>query len=65
MRSPLRRGGFAFLLHRFWAPGPPARLLLITVPGGIEDYFLQISAAASDQERRQVGERYGICVVPG
>jgi len=46
--------------HRFWAPGPPARLLLIAVPGGTEDYFLQINAAASDQERRQVGERYGV-----
>ena len=62
-------GSFVFLPrgrpHRFWAPGPPARLLLVPVPGGIEDYFLQINAAASDQERRQVGERYGIRVVPG
>jgi hypothetical protein len=60
-------GSFVFLPHgrphRFWAPGPPARLL--PVPGGIEDYFLQINAAASDQERREVGERYGIRVVPG
>jgi hypothetical protein len=61
-------GSFVFLPrsrpHRFWAPGPPARLLLIAVPGGIEDYFLQINAAASDQERRQVGERYGIPSCP-
>ena len=61
-------GSFVFLPrggpHRFWTPGPPARLLLIAVPGGIEDYFLQINAAASDQERRQVGERYGIPSCP-
>jgi quercetin dioxygenase-like cupin family protein len=67
--SPAAAGSFMFLPrgrpHRFWAPGPPARLLLVPVPGGIEDYFLQINAAASDQERRQVGERYGIRVVPG
>jgi hypothetical protein len=72
----VRRGGDAFTAgsfvflprgrpRRFWAPGPPARLLLVPVPGGIEDYFLQINAAASDRERRQVGERYGIRVVPG
>ena len=51
--------------HRFWAAGPPARLLLIAVPGGIEDYFAEINAAASDAERRRIGERYGIGVVPG
>ena len=51
--------------HRFWAAGPPARLLLIAVPGGIEDYFGEINAAASDAGRRRIGERYGIRVVPG
>ena len=51
--------------HRFWAPGLPARLLLISVPGGIEDSFGQINTAVSDQERQQVGERYGIRVMPG
>ena len=30
--------------HRFWAAGGPARLLLITVPGSIEDYFREINA---------------------
>jgi mannose-6-phosphate isomerase-like protein (cupin superfamily) len=50
--------------HPFWAPGPPARLLLIAVPGGIEDYFREINAA-TDDERHQVGERYGIRVVTG
>jgi quercetin dioxygenase-like cupin family protein len=61
-------GSFVFLPrgrpHRFWAADRPARLLLITVPGGIEDYFHQINTAASDEERHQVGERFGIRVVP-
>jgi mannose-6-phosphate isomerase-like protein (cupin superfamily) len=61
-------GSFVFLPrgrpHRFWAVGPPARLLLIAVPGGIEDYFHQINAAATGGERTRIGERYGIRVVP-
>jgi mannose-6-phosphate isomerase-like protein (cupin superfamily) len=61
-------GSFAFLPrgrpHRFWAKGPAARLLLITVPGGIEDYFHQINKASNDEERRQIGEQYRIRVVP-
>jgi len=36
------------------------RLLLITVPGGIEDYFGQINDAANDEERHRIGEQYGI-----
>jgi len=43
----------------------PARLLMIAVPGGIEDYFREINAAATDDECHQVGERYAIRVVPG
>jgi mannose-6-phosphate isomerase-like protein (cupin superfamily) len=62
-------GSFVFLPrgrpHRFWAAGRAARLLLIAVPGGIEDYFREINAAASDAERGRIGERYGIRVVPG
>jgi hypothetical protein len=61
-------GSFVFLPrglpHRFWAVGPAARLLLITVPAGIEDYFREINAAAGDVERTRIGERYGIRVVP-
>jgi hypothetical protein len=53
------------LPHRFWAEGPAARLLLIAVPGGIEDYFREINAASGDDERTRIGERYGIRVVPG
>jgi mannose-6-phosphate isomerase-like protein (cupin superfamily) len=62
-------GSFVFLPrgrpHRFWAAGGSARLLLIAVPGGIEDYFAEINAASSDDERVRIGERYGIRVVPG
>ena len=50
--------------HQFWA-ARPARLLLIAVPGGIENYFAEINAAASDDERGRIGERYGIQVVSG
>jgi mannose-6-phosphate isomerase-like protein (cupin superfamily) len=61
-------GSFVFLprgrAHRFWAVGPPARLLLIAVPGGIEDYFHEINAASTDDDRHSIGERYGIRVVP-
>ena len=62
-------GSFVFLPrgrpHRFWATGDPARLLLIAVPGGIEDYFREINAAGTDDERHRIGERYGIRVIPG
>jgi mannose-6-phosphate isomerase-like protein (cupin superfamily) len=61
-------GSFIFLPrgrpHRFWAAARRARLLLIAVPGGIEDYFRQINTATTDGERHQIGERYGIRVVP-
>jgi mannose-6-phosphate isomerase-like protein (cupin superfamily) len=59
-------GSFVFLPrgrpHRFWATDRPARLLLITVPGGIEDYFGQINKAANDEERHRIGEQHGIRV---
>ena len=61
-------GSFVYLPrgrpHRFWASDQPARLLLITAPGGIEDYFRQINNASDDQERHQIGEQYRIRVVP-
>ena len=61
-------GSFVFLPrgrpHRFWAKDQPATLLLITVPGGIEDYFYQINNASDDEERHQIGEHYRIRVVP-
>src|ERR1700750_1005286 len=49
--------------HRFWARDRSARLLLIAVPGGIEDYFGQINNAPDDGERHRIGERYGIRVL--
>jgi len=61
-------GSFVFLPrrrpHRFQARTGSARLLLIAVPGGIEDYFQEINAAAATQELHRVGEKYGIRVVP-
>ena len=61
-------GSFVFLPrgrpHRFWARDQSARLLLIVVPGGIEDYFGQINNAPDDGERHRIGELYGIRVVP-
>jgi len=61
-------GSFVFLPrgrpHRFWAKDQPAKLLLITVPGGIEDYFHQINNATTDEERDRIGERHSIRVVP-
>jgi quercetin dioxygenase-like cupin family protein len=61
-------GSFAFLPrgvpHRFLAKDQPARLLLIAIPGGIEDYFRQINNATTDEDFYQIGERYGIRVVP-
>ncbi len=61
-------GGFVFLPrgrpHRFWATGQPARLLLIAVPGGIEDYFRQINNARNDEELHRIAEQYKIRVVP-
>ena len=62
------QGSFVFLPrgrpHRFWAAGQPATLLMIAVPGGIEDYFRQINNAPDDQERHRIGELHGIRVVP-
>ena len=61
-------GSFVFLPrgrpHQFWARDTSARLLLIAVPGGIEDYFDQINNASDDVERHRIGELYGIRVVP-
>jgi mannose-6-phosphate isomerase-like protein (cupin superfamily) len=50
--------------HRFWAAGLPARLLVLAVPGGIEEYFAEIDAAPDDAAGRRIGERYGVGVAP-
>jgi mannose-6-phosphate isomerase-like protein (cupin superfamily) len=61
-------GSFVFLPrgrpHRFRAKDQPAKLLLITVPGGIEDYFHQINNATTDEQRDRIGEQHSIRVVP-
>jgi hypothetical protein len=66
--SDAAAGSFVFLprgrVHRFWAVGRPARLLLIAVPSGIEDYLHEIKTASTDDERHRIGERYGIRAVP-
>ena len=60
-------GSFVFLprgrAHRFWADVEPARVLLMAVPGGIEDYFREINAATTEFAGHAVGEKYGIRVV--
>ena len=60
-------GSFVFLPrgrpHQFRAREQSARLLLIAVPGGVEDYFGQINNAATDEELHQIGEHYGIRLV--
>lgn len=62
-------GSFVFLPrgrpHRFWAVAEDARVLLIAVPGGIEDYFREMHDARNGAERTKVQERYGIHLVPG
>jgi mannose-6-phosphate isomerase-like protein (cupin superfamily) len=62
-------GSFVFLPrgrpHQFRSTADrSARLLLITVPGGIEDYFGQINNASGDAELHRIGELHGIRVVP-
>jgi quercetin dioxygenase-like cupin family protein len=61
-------GSFVFLPrgrpHRFRAKDQSAKLLLITVPGGIEDYFHQINNATTGEERDRIGEQHSIRVVP-
>jgi hypothetical protein len=45
------------------ATNQSARLLIIAVPGGIEDCFRQINNAPDDQKRHRIGELRGIRVV--
>jgi mannose-6-phosphate isomerase-like protein (cupin superfamily) len=60
-------GSFVFLPrgrpHQFRAREQSAKLLVIAVPGGIEDYFHQINNATTNEEFHQIGEQYGIRVV--
>ncbi len=58
-----RTGSFVFMprgrAHRFWSTHESARVLLIAVPGGIEDYFRELHSA-DEKERTAVQARYGI-----
>jgi mannose-6-phosphate isomerase-like protein (cupin superfamily) len=46
--------------HAFRSVGGPVTLLLIAVPGGIEDYFRDLHQAVGDSEIRRVQAKYGI-----
>jgi mannose-6-phosphate isomerase-like protein (cupin superfamily) len=56
-------GSFVFMPrgrpHRFWSTDGPARVLLIAVPGGIEDYFRELHDT-DEGERGAVQAKYGI-----
>jgi mannose-6-phosphate isomerase-like protein (cupin superfamily) len=49
--------------HAFRSIGGPVTLLLIAVPGGIEDYFRDLHQAAEDSQVRRVQAKYGITVL--
>jgi mannose-6-phosphate isomerase-like protein (cupin superfamily) len=57
-------GSFVFLPrgipHHFTIDSGSALVLLIVVPGGIEAYFREISAAPDEAARQRVRDRYGI-----
>jgi quercetin dioxygenase-like cupin family protein len=59
----VRTGSFVFMprgrAHRFWSKDGSARVLLIAVPGGIEDYFRELHSA-DESGRTAVQARYGI-----
>ncbi len=49
--------------HTFRAASGTATVLVIAVPGGIEDYFDEINQASDAATQELVGERYGIRVI--
>jgi len=49
--------------HTFRPNGDEATVLLIGTPGGLDEYFLELSLAADPAARTQVAEKYGITVV--
>jgi mannose-6-phosphate isomerase-like protein (cupin superfamily) len=60
-------GSFVFmprgLPHTFAPNGDPARVLLIGVPGGLEEYFAEINQATDPATQHQLAEKYGIHTV--
>jgi mannose-6-phosphate isomerase-like protein (cupin superfamily) len=49
--------------HAFHSVRGAVTLLLIAVPGGIEEYFRDLHHAAGDREVKRVQEKYGITVL--
>ena len=59
-------GSFVFLprnLPHTFSARRPATVLLIAVPGGIDEYFRDLHHAASHDEITQIQERFGITVL--
>ena len=60
-------GSFVFLPrnlpHTFSSAQRPATVLLIAVPGGLDEYFRDLHHAASNDEIAQIQERFGITVL--
>jgi hypothetical protein len=54
---PVRRS------HTFSSAQRPATVLLIAVPGGLDEYFRHLHHAASNDEIAQIQERFGITVL--
>jgi quercetin dioxygenase-like cupin family protein len=52
--------------HAYWNPGrSPARLVLVSVPGGVERFFQELAAGSMEGERTAaVAARYGLALVP-
>lgn len=61
---PAGKGSFVFLPrgvpHHFTIDSGRVTVLLIATPGGIEDYFREISAAPDATARQAVQDSYGI-----
>jgi quercetin dioxygenase-like cupin family protein len=52
--------------HAYWNPGSSsARLVLVSVPGGVEGFFQDLVAGSMEAERTAaVAARYGLVLVP-
>jgi quercetin dioxygenase-like cupin family protein len=66
-RWEVAAGGFVFLPrgvpHAWDVIGGQARLLIITTPGGFEQFLREFHAAQPDEQER-ISERYGITFLP-
>jgi mannose-6-phosphate isomerase-like protein (cupin superfamily) len=52
--------------HAYWNPGSSlARLVLVSVPGGVERFFQELAAGSMEAERTAaVAARHGLVLVP-